>query len=107
MVALSETASMVIRRLVEDSEDGVTGLRIMVEQGGCAGLQYMLGLETSARAGDEVYEFDGVRVFVDAFSRLIVHGMRIDFVDTVETSGFVFDNPNAGASCSCGKSFSS
>jgi iron-sulfur cluster assembly protein len=107
MVALSETARTVIRRLVDDSKDGATGLRIMVEQGGCAGLQYMLGLETSAHAGDEVYDIDGVRVFVDAFSLPIVHGMRIDFVDTVETSGFVFDNPNAGASCSCGKSFSS
>ena len=64
MVALSETASMVIRRLVEDSEDGATGLRIMVEQGGCAGLRYMLGLETSAQAGEEVYEFDGARIHV-------------------------------------------
>jgi iron-sulfur cluster assembly accessory protein len=107
MLALSETAKTVIRRLVDENKGGATGLRIMVEQGGCAGLQYMLGLETSARAGDEVYEFDGVRVFVDPLSLSIVHGMRIDFIDTVETSGFVFDNPNAGASCSCGKSFSS
>jgi iron-sulfur cluster assembly protein len=107
MVALSETAKTVIRRLVGDSKDGATGPRIMVEQGGCAGLRYMLGLETSAHAGDEVYEFEGVRVYVDAFSLPIVHGMRIDFVDMVETSGFVFDNPNAGASCSCGKSLSS
>jgi iron-sulfur cluster assembly protein len=107
MVALSETARTAIRRLVDDDNDGATGLRIMVEQGGCAGLQYMLGLEKSAHAGDEVYEFDGVRVFVDPFSLPIVHGMHVDYVESVEASGFVFDNPNVGAACSCGKSFSS
>jgi iron-sulfur cluster assembly protein len=105
MVALSETARTVIRRLVDDNRDGAAGLRIMVEQGGCAGLQYKLGLDKAAHAGDEIYEFDGVRVFVDPLSLPIVQGMRIDFVDSVEASGFVFDNPNAGASCSCGKSF--
>jgi iron-sulfur cluster assembly protein len=107
MVALSETARTVIRRLVNDSADGATGLRIMVEQGGCAGLQYMLGLERAAHAGDEVYEFEGVRIFVDPFSLPIVHGMTIDFVEGVEPSGFVFDNPNVGSACSCGKSFAS
>ena len=107
MVALSEAARTAIRRLIDDSEDKVTGLRVMVEQGGCAGLQYMLGLESSAHSGDEVYEFDGVRVFVDPFSLPIVHGMTIDFVDGVRGAGFVFDNPNVGAACSCGKSFSS
>jgi iron-sulfur cluster assembly protein len=107
MVALSEAARTAIRRLIDDNQNGVTGLRVMVEQGGCAGLQYMLGLETAAQAGDEVYEFEGVRVFVDPFSLPIVHGMRIDFVDTLQSSGFVFDNPNVGSACSCGKSFSS
>lgn len=107
MVALSDAARTAIRRLMDDSEDNVTGLRVMVEQGGCAGLQYMLGLETAANSGDEVYEFDGVRVFVDPFSLPIVHGMTIDFVDSVQGAGFVFNNPNVGAACSCGKSFSS
>jgi iron-sulfur cluster assembly accessory protein len=107
MVALSETARTVIRRLVDESAGCATGLRIMVEQGGCAGLQYMMGLESAAHAGDEVYEFEGVRIFVDPFSLPIVHGMTIDFVEGVEASGFVFDNPNVGNACSCGKSFAS
>ncbi len=107
MVALSETARTVIRRLVADSADGATGLRIMVEEGGCAGLQYKLGLDTAAHEGDEVYEDDGVRLYVDPYTVPIIRGMTIDFVDGVESSGFVFDNPNAGGACSCGKSFSS
>lgn len=107
MVALSETARTMIQRLLADSNDGSTGLRVMVEQGGCAGLQYKLGLDTAAHEGDEVYQFEGVSVFVDPYSVPIVHGMTIDFVDGVESAGFVFDNPNVGAACSCGKSFAS
>jgi Iron-sulfur cluster assembly accessory protein len=107
MVALTEAARTVVRRLISENDSGATGLRIMVEQGGCAGLQYMLGLESSAQSGDEVYDFEGVQVFVDSLSLPIVHGMRIDFVETVEATGFTFDNPNATGTCSCGKSFSS
>ena len=106
MVALSETAKTMIQRLLADSSDGATGLRIMIEEGGCAGLQYRLGLDTAANDGDEIYEFGGVRLYVDPYTVPIVRGMTIDFVDGVECAGFVFDNPNAAGACSCGKSFS-
>ena len=107
MVALSETARGMIRRLLANNSDGATGLRIMVEQGGCAGLQYKLGLDVAAHDDDQVYEFDGVRIFVDPYTLPIIADMTVDFVDDVEQSGFVFDNPKAGATCSCGKSFAS
>lgn len=107
MVALSETAKTMIQRLLADSSDGATGLRIMIEEGGCAGLQYKLGLDTAANDGDEVYDFGDVRLYVDPYTVPIVRGMTIDFVDGVESAGFVFDNPNAAGACSCGKSFSS
>ncbi|MBL8666880.1 MAG: iron-sulfur cluster assembly accessory protein [Rhodospirillales bacterium] len=107
MVALTETATAVIRRLLAGNSNGATGLRIMVEQGGCAGLQYKLGLDKTAHADDHVYDFDGVRIFVDPYTRPIIDEMTVDFVDDVEQSGFVFDNPRAGATCSCGKSFAS
>ena len=105
MVALSDTARTAIQRLMGD--DGAGGLRIMVEQGGCSGLQYMLGIETAAQLDDEVYDFEGVRIFVDPMSLPIIRGMTVHFIDTVEASGFTFDNPNVGNLCSCGKSFSS
>ncbi len=107
MVGLTEAAKGVVRRLIAENDNGATGLRIMVEQGGCAGLQYMLGLETSAQAGDEVFEFDDVRVFVDPMSMPIIDGMTIDYLESVEATGFTFDNPNSSSTCSCGKSFSS
>lgn len=106
MVALTESAKEAIRGLIEGNDAGMTGLRIVVQQGGCAGLQYMLGLEREAQEGDEVFDYGDVRVFVDPQSLPIIDGMRVDFVNTVESSGFTFENPNVGNTCSCGKSFS-
>ena len=105
MVAFTDKAANVVRNLIASSEEGATGLRIMVEQGGCSGLQYMLGLERSAAPGDEVYDFSGVKIYVDADSLPIIHNMKVDFVETLDRSGFVFDNPNVGDVCSCGRSF--
>jgi iron-sulfur cluster assembly protein len=105
MVALSDTATTAVRRLIEKSESEAIGLRVMVEQGGCSGLQYLLGLENEASAGDEIYDFDGVKVFIDPESLPIVAGLQIDFLDTLEQSGFVFENPAATDVCSCGRSF--
>ena len=106
MVALTEKAQDTLRRLIAMAEDGTDGLRIMVDQGGCSGLQYTLGLEKSVCEGDRVYEFGDIKVYVDSQSLPIVDGVNVDFVESVEASGFVFDNPNAKDVCSCGKSFS-
>jgi iron-sulfur cluster assembly protein len=105
MIDLTQKARDVVRRLIARSSDGATGLRIMVEQGGCVGLQYALGLDKAADIDDEVFDLDGVRVFVDPESLALISGLTIDFVEDVDKSGFVFDNPRALALCSCGKSF--
>ena len=73
--------------------------------GGCAGFKYMMGLETTSRSGDIVIEQEGVKLFIDDKSQPLVSGMRIDFVTSLENSGFVFENPNAASKCACGKSF--
>ncbi len=106
MVALTEKARDTLRRLVANAAPGTDGLRITVETGGCSGLRYLLGLEKSACDGDRVYEFGTIKVYVDARSLPIIDGLQVDFVEGIETSGFVFDNPNAKDVCSCGKSFS-
>lgn len=106
MVALTEKAQDTLRRLIANAEAGTNGLRIMVDQGGCSGLQYTLGLEKARCDGDRVYEFNDLKVYVDPQSQDIVDGMNVDFVESVEASGFVFENPNAKDVCSCGKSFS-
>jgi iron-sulfur cluster assembly protein len=82
------------------------GLRLGVQGGGCSGLSYLFKLETAGRPKDNVYEFDGVKVFVDPKSLLYLEGMTLDYRESLIHSGFVFENPNAKKSCGCGTSFS-
>jgi iron-sulfur cluster assembly protein len=83
------------------------GLRLGVTGGGCSGLSYAIKFDTHPRERDRVYEFDGVRVFVDPKSFLYLHGMTLDYEETLMRQGFNFINPNSTRSCGCGSSFSS
>lgn len=105
MIALTDNALGAVRRVIEDTEAGAAGLRISVEQGGCSGYLYRLGLEAEPSDGDAVVDFEGVKVFVDAASWPLLDGAEVDFVESLEGAGFVFNNPNAKAKCGCGKSF--
>jgi iron-sulfur cluster assembly protein len=82
------------------------GLRLGVQGGGCSGLTYSIKFDTQPRERDRVYEFDGVKVFVDPKSYIYLHGMVLDYEETLMQQGFVFRNPNASRSCGCGSSFS-
>jgi iron-sulfur cluster assembly accessory protein len=106
MINLTTSAVNAVRNAIASSAEPVTGLRIEVQSGGCAGLKYKMGLAKEAEADDAVFDSDGVKVFVDAASHDILTGTTIDFVVALEGSGFTFENPNAGSSCGCGKSFS-
>jgi iron-sulfur cluster assembly protein len=90
------------------AKHGVTegGLRLGVQGGGCSGLSYLFKLEARPRATDNVYEFEGVTVFVDPKSLVYLDGMTLDYRESLIHSGFVFENPNAKKSCGCGTSFS-
>jgi len=105
MINLTDSALNAVRNAIATAGKPVDGLRIMVEAGGCAGLKYNLGLVDEIDPDDTVIERDGVRVFVDSKSQEHIAGTTIDFVIALEGSGFTFDNPNAKASCGCGKSF--
>ena len=83
------------------------GLRLGVLGGGCSGLSYSIKFDSRPRERDRVYEFDGVRVFVDPKSFLYLHGMTLDYEETLMRQGFNFINPNSSRSCGCGSSFSS
>ncbi len=81
------------------------GLRLGVQGGGCSGLSYLIRFEPKERPSDRVFDFDGVRVFVDPKSLIYLDGMTLDYKESLMQSGFVFDNPNAKQSCGCGTSF--
>src|ERR1700735_185751 len=83
------------------------GLRLGVMGGGCSGLSYSIKFDTRPRERDRIYDFDGMRVFVDPKSFLYLHGMTLDYEETLMRQGFNFINPNSSRSCGCGSSFSS
>jgi iron-sulfur cluster assembly protein len=81
------------------------GLRLGVQGGGCSGMSYLIRPEAGPRANDHVFEFDGVRIFVDPRSLAYLQGLTLDYQESLMRSGFVFQNPNARKSCGCGTSF--
>jgi iron-sulfur cluster assembly accessory protein len=81
------------------------GLRVSVLPGGCSGFKYSLNIEERALEDDLVHEINGVRVFVDGFSAQYLTGVTIDYVSSMQGSGFTFTNPNATGGCGCGSSF--
>jgi iron-sulfur cluster assembly protein len=83
------------------------GLRLGVQGGGCSGLSYNIRFDTQPRERDRVFQFADVRVFVDPKSFIYLHGMILDYQETLMQQGFVFVNPNSTKSCGCGSSFSS
>jgi len=107
-VQVTERALQKIRSAME--KEGVSptegGLRLGVQGGGCSGLSYNIRFDTKARERDRVYEFDGVRLFVDPKSFIYLHGMILDYEQTLMKQGFNFINPNSKKSCGCGSSFS-
>ncbi|HTY57085.1 MAG TPA: iron-sulfur cluster assembly accessory protein [Candidatus Binataceae bacterium] len=82
------------------------GLRLGVLGGGCSGLSYQFKFDTKPRPNDNVYDFDGVQIFIDPKSIRYLSGMTLDYQETLMQSGFVFENPHAKKSCGCGTSFS-
>jgi len=82
------------------------GLRLGVQGGGCSGLSYNIRFDTQPRERDRIFQFGGVRVFVDPKSFIYLHGMTLDYQETLLQQGFVFVNPQATKSCGCGTSFS-
>jgi len=82
------------------------GLRLGVQGGGCSGLSYNVRFDSQPQDRDRVYEFDGVRVFIDPKSFIYLHGMVLDYEESLMKQGFNFINPNSSKSCGCGSSFS-
>ncbi|WP_439373363.1 HesB/IscA family protein [Bradyrhizobium sp. DASA03120] len=106
MIDLTETAQNAVKSAICTAAQPVTGLRIMVEGGGCAGFKYTMGLAEAPKPDDTVIERGGIKLFIAKDSCAQLAGTTIDFVVSLKSSGFTFDNPNAKSNCSCGRSFS-
>ena len=95
-----------IAMLKEKVDPQQGGLRLGVQGGGCSGLSYNIRFDSQSHERDKVFEFDGVRLFVDPKSFLYLSGMTLDYEETLMRQGFIFNNPHAQKSCGCGSSFS-
>jgi iron-sulfur cluster assembly protein len=81
-------------------------LTVRVVPAGCSGLGYDLNLVKESKAGDTVWQQDGITLATDAMSEKYLAGTQVDYVKTPTSAGFKFSNPNAKSTCGCGTSFS-
>lgn len=104
---LTDKAAGEVRNFLaaEDVAQDTAGLRISVLPGGCSGFKYSLNIEDNPADDDLTASLNGVRVFIDAFSLQYLNGVTIDYVSSMQGSGFTFENPNATGGCGCGSSF--
>ena len=101
--ALKKIRSAMLKENVSQEQGG---LRLGVQGGGCSGLTYNIRFDSQPRERDRVFQFEDVRIFVDPKSFIYLHGMTLDYQETLMQQGFVFVNPNSTKSCGCGSSFS-
>lgn len=107
MVYMTDTAIQKVKEILAQQPDPKpAGLRIAVVGGGCSGFTYSMAFENNPGMLDKIYNFDGLKVFIDQVSMIYLDGAKIDYVETIEGSGFKFDNPNVRNTCGCGSSFS-
>ena len=106
LVTLTAGAAVKIGNLMAQEPAGEAEvLRVAIQGGGCSGFEYALGFDRGAAEVDAEAEFHGVRVVVDPASAPYLEGATVDFVESLQESGFEIENPNASGSCGCGHSF--
>ncbi len=106
MVQITDVAAKKVEEFLASQGKSATdaGLRVGVKGGGCSGFTYSLAID-ELRDGDQVFEANGIKVFVDEQSMRYVDDSEVDYVETLQASGFQVNNPNVVAACGCGSSF--
>ena len=105
MIQLTQTAAGKVKELLQEEGRADISLRVAVQPGGCSGLRYAMYLDDQVSEKDQEAEQFGVKLVIDKMSAPYLTQATIDFVDTLEQSGFTIDNPAAQSSCACGSSF--
>jgi iron-sulfur cluster assembly accessory protein len=105
-VNLTETAVSKVKEILDSQDPKPAGLRISVVGGGCSGFSYSMAFENAPSMLDKTYNYGELKLFVDQASMLYLDGAEVDYVETLEGSGFKFNNPQVKSTCGCGSSFS-
>ena len=108
LVTVTPVASAEVKKFMdaENVDPARGGLRVSVQPGGCSGFKYGLLIEDEPAEDDVIIDQGDWKVFVDPFSAQYINGVTIDYVSSMQGSGFTFKNPNATGGCGCGSSFS-
>ncbi|MAM41898.1 MAG: iron-sulfur cluster insertion protein ErpA [Thaumarchaeota archaeon] len=106
LVTISQKAVDKVKEFSKNESKDNPGLRVYVAGGGCAGLTYGMSLEDKDSQDDIIIETEGLKLFIDPFSAKYLQGSSIDYVESLESSGFKINNPNVSSTCACGKSVS-
>ena len=106
MIALTDTATIKVKELMEAEDQPELYLRVAVRPGGCSGLSYEMFFDTEKAADDIVQDYGDVQVVVDPASAQYLSGASLDYKDGLQGAGFTINNPNAQRTCGCGQSFS-
>ena len=105
MITLTESAAGKVKELLQEEGRSDIALRVAVQPGGCSGLRYAMYLDDEIAESDTAQEQFGVRIVVDRMSAPYLDQAKVDFLDSLEQSGFTIDNPLAQGGCACGHSF--
>ena len=105
-IEFTSNAANKVKALMQEEGNDALKLRVYITGGGCSGFQYGFNFDENINEGDTVVETEGVQLVVDPMSVQYLMGARVDFVENLEGSRFVIDNPNASTTCGCGSSFS-
>jgi len=103
IMSMTSAAAARVRAVVDNSA-GALGVRVGIKKGGCAGMEYTIGLVTEPTAKDDLIEHEGAKVWIDPAAVLYLLGTQMDFETTTLRSGFIFTNPNQTSACGCGES---
>jgi len=104
-LALTELAATKLKELLEKQGKSDHYIRVQVVKGGCAGYMYNMDFAKTPQSNDKIVTSNGIAIVIDNDSFEMLKGVTIDYVETLQGAGFKFDNPNATASCGCGKSY--
>ena len=97
-------ASDRIKAIMAKADKPFAGVRVVVKNGGCAGMSYTMEYAADAAKFDEVVEDKGVKLLIDPKAVLFLLGTEMDFKVDKLSSTFVFNNPNQTSACGCGES---
>jgi iron-sulfur cluster assembly protein len=104
VMTMTNGAAERVREIIENSASEAQGIRVGIKKGGCAGMEYTIGMVTEPNVKDDLIERDGAKVWIEPAAVLYLLGTEMGFETTTLRSGFTFSNPNQTSACGCGES---